>query len=71
MSELIIGMLLAAARWIFGMLSDNSDKKKHIAKLITEWMRVMRSEFLASAEMAEEFEKLWNKSDESPWEESQ
>jgi hypothetical protein len=60
MTELIIGVLLAAAKWGFGMMGDNNEKKKRIAGLITRWMQVMRTDFLASPEIAEEYEKLWN-----------
>lgn len=55
MWELIISAALTIAKYFFEKAND----KTATVKLITEWMKVMRNEFSASANMKADFDKMW------------
>ena len=67
MWELIVAVGLQLVRWIF----DKSKDKEKIAKLISQWMIVMRKKFLSSADTKADFEDLWKKAEsETEWTET-
>jgi len=55
MWELIISAALTIAKYFFSKAND----KNEAVKLITAWMKVMRKEFSASADMKADFDKMW------------
>lgn len=66
MASFIVPIILELVKFIFGRIADSSENKKKIAKMIGEWMVVMRKEFLSSAEMSEAFKELWKRAETEP-----